>query len=344
VLTYDPDGGNSLQDTLQDFGDWETLWGNANYHILVTNTDTTSCSGYMGGAFDTGAVDDSIHVFRDLARDNSGWNGDETGKIASSYVVSSVAYSGVSLETAWNETTESSELYGECEFVDVRGEMETVAAEGIRDRRLTEHAYPRSVPSGGLSSDETSVRQEASLTVMVAGYAYSMNRRHMESDIIAAPASTQIGVLVDGSADAAEFVTAGRIDTNAGVSPSIMCQQMSMRLWDLAEEITEQGNGTGARWVSGVYEGRKLNYEAAETTAYYYWRHGRLVNHAGQPVMPTFIRPNIIVERDAPFGVTAISGNDWDNPRQFYVEEVEFVAPNRYRLIPFEGEALIGAY
>jgi len=60
--------------------------------------------------------------------------------------------------------------------------------------------------------------------------------------------------------------------------------------------------------------------------------------------MPTFIRPNIIVERDAPFGVTAISGNDWDNPRQFYVEEVEFVAPNRYRLIPFEGEALIGAY
>jgi hypothetical protein len=153
-----------------------------------------------------------------------------------------------------------------------------------------------------------------------------------------------MSLLVDGTSDAAEFVTAGTIDTNSGVKPSIMCKEMNMRLWDLAEEITAMGDGSGARWIAGVYAGRVLNYEAAETAVYYYWRNGRLCNDAGQPIYPTLIEPNIIVQVDVPFGVTPGSGNEWDNPRQFYVEEVEFIAPRSYRLIPYEGEALYGTY
>jgi hypothetical protein len=200
------------------------------------------------------------------------------------------------------------------------------------------------VPTGGLTSDEAGERGGASLDVLVAGYAFSMNRRHMESDVVEANADTQIGVLVDGSADAAEFVTAGTIDANSGVTPSITCAELSMRLWDLCEEITEMGDGSGARWISGVYEGRVLNYQAAETTVRFGWRNNRLVDDGGIPVYPTLIRPDIIIQRDTPWGITPLSGNAWDNPRQFYVEEVEFVAPRSYRLIPYEGEEMVGEY
>jgi hypothetical protein len=70
-----------------------------------------------------------------------------------------------------------------------------------------------------------------------------------------------------------------------------------------------------------------------------------LCNEGGHPIYPTLIRPNIIVQvNSTPFGITAGSGSEFHNPRQFYVEEVEFIAPRSYRLVPYEGEALFGEY
>lgn len=348
VLAYDPGGSTStFQDTLQDFSTWDTAApGTAVYECVVTNDDATTVHFYCGDVATTTNPNDSIRTYLDLPLTTMGFNGEQSGKTPISYIISNVERAGVSEATAWAETTDSSNIYGECCFIDVRGEMIPAAAEGIRARRLAEHAYPRSVPTGGgLASEDAPDKREAYIEVVCAGYVYSMNRRYMEVDVIPAAASTQIGVLVDATADAAELVTVGNIETNAGVSPSILCAEMPERLWDICEEICEQGNGTGARWIAGVYAGRKLNYDAAATTVTHYWRNGKLYDNAGTEMFPTMIKPNFILEMDAvPFGVTPGSGYAWDNPRQYYIEEVEFIAPRSYRLIPFEGETLYGTY
>lgn len=336
-LNYDTDGAGTFEDDGQDFSDWDTAApGDAVYRLDCYNDDDTGADGFLG---DISTPNTVIDVYKDRGLTTQGWNGATAGKTCSTYTISSVEDAGVAKQTAWSETTDSSDQYGESCYIDVRGEMPLAAAEGIRDRRLTENAYPKSVPTGGLSTDAGGAGQSAQLDVICAGYVFSMNRRFMESDVIQAAASTQVGVLVDGSADAAEFVTTGTIDSNTGVTPAIMCSEMSMRLWDLCEEICEMGDGSGNRWIAGVYD-RKLDYKAAETSVTRYWRNGRLTDAAGHPVYPTLIEPDTIVRvDDVLWGVTSGGGNAWQNMRQFYVEEVEFQAPRAYRLIPYEGEA-----
>jgi len=56
-------------------------------------------------------------------------------------------------------------------------------------------------------------------------------------------------------------------------------------------------------------------------------------------MQPTLIRPDIIVRIGSPFVTEPLSGNEWD--KNVYIEEVEFVAPNGYRLIPADGDVLV---
>ena len=223
--------------------------------------------------------------------------------------------------------------------------MPTAAAESIRDRRLAENAYPKSVPIGGLASDASRDVREARLDVVCAGYVYSMNRRYMELDVGPGNISDQASLLVDGSADAAEFVSAGAIDSNTTITPTVPGGNLSIRLWDMMEELAEMGDTSNNRWIAGVYDGRKLDYKQAENDVEFYWRNGRLCNAAGHPIYPTQIEPNIIVRvDDTPWGITPGSGNEWANPRQAYIETVEFIAPRSYRLTPYEGEELLGTF
>ena len=340
-----PAGNDGFQDASQDFSDWDTgAPADAAYKITVTNDDATTANAFCGDVFVTGGANDSIYAYKDRGLTTRGWNGDYSGKTPLTYIVSDVERGGKAEETAWSETTDSSDLYGESCYIDVRGEMPPAAATALRDRRLTENAYPKSVPIDGLSSDATQ-GNEARLQVVCAGDVFGMQRRYMETDVQPDDISNQVALLVDGSADAAEYVTAGTIDSNTTLTPVIPGGNMARRLWDWVEELADMGDSSGNRWIAGVYDGRKLNYEAAATTVAYYWRNGRLTDAAGHPVRPTLIKPNIIVRvDDVLWGVTSGGGNAWQNMRQFYVEEVEFIAPRSYRLIPYEGEELYGQY
>ena len=139
-----------------------------------------------------------------------------------------------------------------------------------------------------------------------AGYAFSMNRRYMEIDTEIANLSDHIATLVDGTADAAEFVTPGTIAENV-LQHAILREQNSQRLWDLCEELQDLGDGA-SHWLAAVYAGRLLDYKAVETEQAFYWRNNQLVNQLMIPVHPTLIRPDIVVETAAPFG-TGPAGN-----------------------------------
>jgi hypothetical protein len=251
-------------------------------------------------------------------------------KVKVAYTDSATA---VASATAWSENTGSSDIYGESNYIDVVGDnYDATSAAALRDRRLAEHAYPRPFPEGGLSS-QSSGPQGTSLNVIAAGYVFSMNRRFRESDTAAANASTQISTLVGES----EFVTAGSIDTNTLQVP-ISGSQIAFRLWDGVSEIVEMGDASGNRWIGACLAGRKFHYKQARTTISHYWSGGKLRDLTKQPVSPSLIKPDTIVQiSDIPVGVLPPGGNTWDNPRNVYIEEVEFIAPDQYRLIPYTG-------
>ena len=231
-----------------------------------------------------------------------------------------------------SENTDSSGIFGECQYIDnIDSTYDETAAEAIRDRRLKENAYPRSRPSGGLASKASSSTQGTSLHVICAGYWSSMNRRYQTTDVAAANASTQISTLVGNS----EWVTAGMIRTNALQVP-IRAAGNYPRLWDAVEAVIDMGDGSGNRWAGGVYEGRKFNYNAAATTVTHLYRDGRLLDRAGLVILPSLVKPDIVVDiGGAPGAVDPPGGNNWDRSDRAYIEEVEFTAPDQFRLIPY---------
>jgi len=335
-----PGGDPGFQDDGQDFGEWETLGaGESVYQIVITNDDGTTCSGYLGEATTTLNVDDSIWIFRDRGRGLAGINGTTLGKTPIAYLVSDIDNAGTQKETDWSENVDSSDIYGESQYIEVLAEeCYAATAEAARDRRLLEYAYPRSIPTGGLSSGEPQQGGDQ-LAVTCAGYAFSMNRRFYETDVISDDVSVQLRTLVAAS----EYVTDGGIVDNATVQSPLTGASMKFRLWDEIEHLISLGNTTPARYTGGVTSGRLFRYDVAETTMLYEWRAGQLRYATGQLVPPTLIVPDIIVRLEAPLVIPA-PGATFQSPVQAYITEVEFIAPRSYRLIPADGDVLGGTY
>lgn len=243
-----------------------------------------------------------------------------------------VAYrdEGVKSETAWGQDADSVGEYGRMEYIDTIGEATSAEATGLRDTRLEDFAFPRSRMVGGLEfGSEPRERRVDTLEVTVAGYVATLNWRFRETSIAATAASTAISTLVGAS----EFVTAGAIDTNS-LSVDVNCST-PQRLWDAIAGILDDGDASGNRWVGGVYDGRVFNYNAAATTVEYRIRNGILTDRGGSQVIPALLKPDFIVRNAAaPSGMTPLGGNVWDDPRNAWITEVEFVAPDGLVLKP----------
>lgn len=238
-------------------------------------------------------------------------------------------------DTGWSENTDSSDIYGEMQYVISLGGATSAAATALRDRHLAEYAWPRSrmvggitIPAGGTQSGDDV------LHVLVAGYWHTLNWRYRETSETDT-ASDLITTLVGES----EFVSLGRIETNS-LSVHIDCYPIPQRLGDLIEGIIMQGDASGNIWQGGVYEDRQMVYEQAPTSVEYYLRDGLLVNAAGAPVVPQLLRPGfLLMNANAPTGGQPPGASDiWDDPRVAYVDEVEFIAPDTLKLRLFGEE------
>ena len=234
-------------------------------------------------------------------------------------------------ETAWGENTDATGLYGDSEYIEQSPSMYNLtAAEARRDRLLAQDAYPRSRAQSGLVIDPARETEADGLSVTCAGYVFSMNRRYRETDTAPANASAQVSALVGES----EFVTAGRIETNTLQVP-ISTGGTPTPLWDLTRDIILMGDLSGNEWVGGVYADREFDLAAAATIVTHYWRDGRLYDAAGNPVLATHVKPGILVEIvGAPRGRILPGAAVWDQPNRAYIDEVEFQAPDKLRLVP----------
>lgn len=295
-----------------------TWWYNS-YLGKTVEEQTFGMTSWEGLVYEMNLILDGVRYRRTL--DKEWWH----NKV-------NVWYRDANVQTAtgWSEDTDSSDEYGEMNYIDTVGEATSAGATALRDTRLEDFAFPRSRMVGGLEFREEPRRRAVDqLQVTVAGYVSTMNWRYRESSIAATAADTAITTLVGAS----EFVTAGSIDANT-LSIDADCT-VPQRLWDLCEDIILQGDASGNRWVGGVFDDREFDYNAAATTVEYYVRDGELQDAAGQRVVPSLLKPDFIVRNAAaPSGGTPVGGNVWDDPRNAWIIEVEFIAPDGLRLKP----------
>lgn len=329
VLAYDP-APDSFQDDAQDFSEWETLAGDAVYSMTVVNVDGTTGWGFLGAAFTTANADDSILVYTDPELAVAGWNG-ETGAAPSTYEVRNVVLSGARQDTGWSEDTSSSGVYGTMEYILSLGGTVPEGATAMRDRELTEFAWPRSRKMGGGEMGEGVRNSETVLEVSVAGFWVTLNWLYRETSRIAA-ATAMINTLVGAS----EFVTARRIEDN-DLGVKVDCDPVAQLLGDMCEDVILQGDIDGNQWQGGVYENREFVYEPSPTTPAYFLRSdGTLAGLSGQPVVFQLFRPGVLIrDQRAPMGGQPAGGTGLDDPRIGYIEEVEWSMDKnelRYRL------------
>ena len=82
----------TLQDTVQDFGDWESAAADdASYRVVFTNTVGTEFWAYLGLASTTTNTDDTVAVYSDLAKGSTGWNGGTPSGTSSFYRIQKVS-------------------------------------------------------------------------------------------------------------------------------------------------------------------------------------------------------------------------------------------------------------
>jgi len=311
-LSYTTEGADeTFTDDAQNFVPWETAAGDAAYRIQIANTNNTETWGYLGEA--VGATE--IRVYTTAARATSGWNGQApAGLTPRNYEVVNVANYGVREHPGWSRNEDSLTDYGQMQYIITLPGAQATPATALRDRSLTEYAWPRSRFVGTSEGAD-------SLAVTLAGFWGTTFWRYRETSRTA-EASTLIAAMVDNST---EFVTAGRIDENT-LELTADGFPIPQRVGDLLMRIQEMGDAAGNVWKMGVYENRDLVYEQAPTTAEYLWRDGRLLNKAGQPVQPELVRPGFYLRAQNILGAVQPPGTSaiWDDPDIAYVDEVEW--------------------
>lgn len=232
-------------------------------------------------------------------------------------------------ETEWQTDTDSIAEYGRIEDVLLEAAMTDAAAAGNVLTQLAQRAWPRTRPPVDFS---VAAGQEDGLSILFIGYCETLKWLYTLAATTAI-ASTQVATLIAES----EFVTAGAIEANT-MSYQIE-QDDPVRIYDVLMDILHAGSASGARYIGGVYAGRKFNYEAVSTTLDYHYRGGRLLDILGSPVKPWMARPGLARLDDAPVGPGELTSDIGDDPRNVWISEVEFIAPDTLK---FKREILPG--
>jgi hypothetical protein len=341
TMSWDPNSPqDGFGDTAMDFTPFATTPNGttAGYRFEVEATDGTIIWGFMGALGSGGS--DEIDIYEDIDLSDEGWAvdhvpGGRTNKTPDSWIIENMNLAGTPQETGWSENTDSSEEYGEIQYIETVGAIPTTTAEVLRDRHLAEYAWPRSRLIG--TAMLTGAQPQDQLIVNVAGFFHTLNWKYLETSRVAS-----CDDLIDYLVTQSEFVTMGRFDYNEHAA-NADCDPVAQRLGDLCEDVIALGDESGDMWKGGIYRDREFIYEEAPTTVEYYLLEGQLVNILGQPMIPSLVEPGFLLRVvDKLIGAQPTGTSDvWDDPAVAYVAEVEFAAPDKLRLRIGADEASI---
>jgi hypothetical protein len=224
------------------------------------------------------------------------------------------------VETGWSTDDDAIDEWGRMEDILLEAGMTDASATAKAVKEANERAWPRSLPPDQYEIDVGP--KEDGLSILFAGYAWTLNYLHLlagGTDM----ASDHVTALIGET----EFVTAGVVEAN---TLEFQVEEAEpVRIWDMLEEIIDAGDGSGNRWIGGVYADRKFDYGPAPTTLSYHYRGGQLLAVHGGPIEPWLALPGLARLDDAPVGPGEITGNIADDPRNIFIEEITFEAPNK---------------
>jgi hypothetical protein len=223
----------------------------------------------------------------------------------------------VEAETSYYEDADSQTDYGVIEDVLLESGMSDAAANAKAYTTLKAQAWPRAKPP-----NEGVYGGKDGLSVVFYGYIYTARNRFA----LSTGPDTATNLVTAALAQCA-YLTAGRVETNALVYQAD--DRAPLTCWDVLRDITLAGDASGNRWNCGVYGDRTFEYEVDPAIGGGYtghWRDGLLWNMAGGLKEPWFALPGLVYMDDMPVGPADISGNDADDPRAVWLDELEFDA------------------
>lgn len=220
---------------------------------------------------------------------------------------------GVTQYTSAASKAQSIARYGRYEDYVSVDRLGLTAAERMRDTKLKELSWPWAHTIGtGQGGSE--------LTIMLAGYIFTGNWRHATSaDGATGNISTWISNLITADCP---FLRVGSISTNTiQVTRSLPDK---VRVMDLIQNLTEQGDANGNPWRFYVDKGRRAHYGQIDTTPQYYLRDGELYSASGGAPQdnPWLVRPGVIRDMSYPFRRKELGA--WlSDGRDFLASEIE---------------------
>jgi hypothetical protein len=226
-------------------------------------------------------------------------------------------------ETEWFTDTDSEGEFGRIERIMIEAGMTDEQAEGRAEDVVYRSAWPRTRPPERFGVFEIDDTIEDSLIISVAGYVHTLGWKHVVTTGGNDSASNHITNLVTES----EFISTGSIEDNLSFETAVK-EDNPITIWDAIEEVILAGDGTGTPYEGGVYPGRTFDYGARSTTVEYNYSGGELQSVHGGYIEPWFVRPGICHMAEMPIEPAGITGRTQDDPRNVWLAEVEFVAPD----------------
>lgn len=198
--------------------------------------------------------------------------------------------------------------------------LNSTTADYYRDNLLAKSQYPRAVQQearlfGG--------RQRGVLQVEVRGYVHTLNFiLHNSTSTTTQNASAEVTTILNTT----EFVSAGSIATNTA---QVVLESDYQPGWERIQKVAELG-GNGARWLAGCYQGRTLDYQAANETTIAYEQELRTQRRltyqtgTGNVIPAPLVQPGgVLFVRDI-MGGRPQESTLLDDPRAMFVDMVEY--------------------
>ena len=239
------------------------------------------------------------------------------------------AEEGAEKRTAWYEDDDSEALYGIQEVI-LSGDPCTDADSIQRVQSvLTESAWPNTDNELSTSASEPQV------TIDCLGYVHRLNYSYQDLTMVGgAPyeqdASEKIEYILDY--DVAGLFSSANAAITANTVQVPQYENSDTTAWNIIKTVVARGDAAFARWLFGVYTGRKAIYAAAPTD-FHYERfltdpEQRIYTVGGEEVVPWRIEPGKwLLYSDYLAGRVPEGTDPISDPRAQFIETVTYTMP-----------------
>ena len=236
---------------------------------------------------------------------------------------------GIKKNTGTADNFDSQERYGLVyKLLSATGVTDANALQ-LRDTYLSENQEPSITSTFNFGADDFL------LTVDCKGFLHWLNYPYNNVSPGFTNISTKLADVLGDDPNSIISTDYSDITTNAAIVPFWDIDDAIAK--DVVKELVAQGDASNRRYVFGIYDGRKAYYAPVPTTVDYFMSlrdiSRKVYDPAGSAVHPWRIRPGKWIKfTDFIPGFIARRDDLRLDPRNLFIESIEFSAPNSFNL------------